>query len=91
MKTPSKQFNISARERPRVLFLGNGLCRAYGGQDWNKVLDEIKDKEKFPEEAKYYDVPMPLKAAMLTGSEVSSREPSANTILAEIRVLSLLY
>ena len=73
MKTPSVEFNISAGERPRVLFLGNGLCRAYGGQDWNKVLDEIKDKEKFPEEARLYDVPMPLKAAMLTDGNLASK------------------
>ena len=73
MKIHSKQFDIFADERPKILFLGNGLCRAYGGQDWNKVLDEIKDKEKFPKEAKNYDVPMPLKAAMLTNGNLASR------------------
>lgn len=72
MKKPEKEF-VLGKKRPRVLFLGNGLCRSYGGMSWNKLLDELKEKDKYPAEAKNYLMPMPLKAAMLTNNTLASK------------------
>lgn len=72
MKTIEKEFNIYKNMRPRVLLLGNGLCRSFGGMSWNKLLDEIKDP-KFALEANRYVLPMPLKAAMLAGKDLASK------------------
>lgn len=72
MKKPEKEFVISER-RPQVLFLGNGLCRAFGGMSWNGLLDELKDKTQYPAEAKNYLMPMPLKAAMLTNNTLATK------------------
>lgn len=72
MKCAEKEFKIYAGERPKVLLLGNGLFRAYGGVSWDSFLDEIKDKNAFPHPAKYYMLPMPLKAAMLANNKLSA-------------------
>lgn len=73
MKLPEKEFNIYAEERPKVLLLGNGLCRAYGGMPWDMLLDEIKDSSAFPQAASSYIMPMPLKAAMLANNTLSDK------------------
>lgn len=73
MKLPEKEFNIYAGERPKVLLLGNGLCRAYGGMSWDVLLDEIKDSTAFPQAASNYIMPMPLKAAMLANNSLSDK------------------
>ena len=73
MRIREKEFRIYEGERPRVLLLGNGLCRAYGGISWDGLLDEIKDRSKYPKEAKSYIMPMPLKAAMLTNNSLASK------------------
>ena len=73
MKIQEKEFNVYKGERPKVLLLGNGICRAYNGVSWNGLLDEIKDKDRFPHEAYRYVMPMPLKAAMLTGNCLGAR------------------
>lgn len=72
MKKPEKEFVIGEK-RPRVLFLGNGLCRAFGGMSWNGLLDELKEKEQYPVKAQNYLMPMPLKAAMLTNNTLASK------------------
>ena len=72
MKKPEKEFVISV-ERPRVLFLGNGLCRAFGGMSWNGLLDELKEKDQYPATASNYLMPMPLKAAMLTNNTLATK------------------
>ena len=72
MKKPEKEF-VLGEKRPRVLFLGNGLCRSYGGMSWNKLLDELKEKDQYSAEAKNYLMPMPLKAAMLTNNTLASK------------------
>lgn len=69
-RTAEKEYDLGKR-RPQVLFLGNGLCRAYGGMSWNGLLDAIKDKSRYPGEAKNYLMPMPLKAAMLTNNRLA--------------------
>ena len=73
MRIAAKEFNVAKGERPKVLFLGNGICRAYSGESWNNFLDEIKDKKKFPEKAENYELPMPLKAAMLADGKLAER------------------
>lgn len=51
--------------RPKVLLLGNGIARTYyKGANWDKVLDEIRDKKSYPMPSNYYKIPMPLKADM---------------------------
>ena len=56
-----------------MLLLGNGLCRAYGGMSWDGLLDEIKDQKAFPQPARSYVMPMPLKAAMLANNTLSNK------------------
>lgn len=73
MKIREKEFEIYKNERPKVLLLGNGLCRAYGGISWDGLLDEIKDNETFPRRASEYILPMPLKAAMLTNNSLAKK------------------
>lgn len=73
MKCVEREFKIYAGERPKVLLLGNGLCRAYGGMSWDKLLDEIKDRKAFPQAARNYVMPMPLKAAMLANNALADR------------------
>lgn len=72
MKIKEKEFKIFNGERPKVLLLGNGLMRAYGGVSWDDFLDEIKDKNAFPHPARQYMLPMPLKAAMLANNNLSA-------------------
>lgn len=72
MKKTEKEFVIDKR-RPQVLFLGNGLCRAYGGISWNGLLDELKEKDQYPVDAKSYLMPLPLKAAMLTNNSLAKK------------------
>ena len=71
-KQPEQEFEI-AKKRPKVLLLGNGLCRAYGGMSWNGLLDAIKDTDLYPVDAKNYLMPMPLKAAMLTNNKLATK------------------
>ena len=73
MKTKEKEFRIFSGDRPKVLLLGNGLCRAYDGMSWDQLLDEIKDKKAFPHPARNYLLPMPLKAAMLANNTLSRK------------------
>jgi hypothetical protein len=73
MKIAEKEFNIYANKRPKVLLLGNGLCRAYGGMSWDRLLDEIKDNQAFPHPASYYMLPMPLKAALLANNRLAHK------------------
>lgn len=72
MKKAEREFVIS-KNRPQVLFLGNGLCRAFGGMSWNGLLDRLKEPALYPAEAKNYLMPMPLKAAMLTNNTLARK------------------
>ena len=73
MKIKENEYKIFAGERPKVLLLGNGLGRAYGGMSWDGLLDEIKDQKAFPHPARNYVMPMPLKAAMLANNTLSDQ------------------
>lgn len=82
MKLEEKEFAIFNGKRPKVLLLGNGLCRAYGGMSWDKLLDEIKDQITFSDPARHYVIPMPLKAAMLANNTLSKK---LREIVAEVK------
>lgn len=73
MKIKEREFKIFEGKRPRVLLLGNGVCRAFGGVSWNRLLDNIKNKEAYPLPAERYIMPMPLKAAMLTDNTLATK------------------
>lgn len=72
-KVLPKEFEIARGIRPKVLLLGNGVPRAFGGENWNRFLDGIKDKDRFPKEAKYYEFPQTMKAAMLSAGKLDSK------------------
>ena len=73
MKINEREFNIFEGKRPKVLLLGNGINRAYGGTSWDGLLDSIKDNESYPLSAYQYCMPMPFKAAMLTNNSLASK------------------
>ena len=73
MKVEGKKYCFYAGERPKVLLLGNGINRAFDGDSWDKMLDKLKDRERFPMESKKYLMPMPLKAAMLTQNSLATK------------------
>ena len=61
----AKTFDISAGKRPKVLLLGNGISRAFGGQNsWDELLAKISD-ESIPLPITD-EMPMPLKATLLS-------------------------
>ena len=72
MKKLEKEFIVSEK-RPQVLFLGNGICRAFGGMSWNGLLDKLKEEALYPDNANNYLLPMPLKAAMLTNNRLAAK------------------
>ena len=66
-------FEFSVK-RPKVLLIGNGIVQAFGGgKSWNKFLGAIKNNGSFPLDAKKYDMPMPLKATLLTDNSTQSK------------------
>lgn len=69
-ETP-KPFDIT-KKRPKVLLLGNGIARAFGGQNsWDELLEEISD-EIIPVQATN-EMPMPLKATLLSKNKLQSK------------------
>lgn len=72
-KNEEKEFNIFKKERPNVLFLGNGIHRAFGNSSWDDFLDQIKSSTKFTHNSWEYDMPMSLKASMLSENELDKR------------------
>ena len=61
----AKTFNLN-KERPQVLFLGNGiLLSGDKGKTWDQVLDDLKDKNKADFPTKDNGVPYSIKALMV--------------------------
>lgn len=54
---------------PKVLLLGNGLIRTYGGDSWAQLMKKIALRSDLPEEL---HCPMPLQAMLVTNDQVSS-------------------
>ncbi len=63
-------LTISAARRPKVLLLGNGLNRVYGGASWEGLLDMINRTEYTRDQVK--EIPMPMQAVLLSGDHVES-------------------
>lgn len=85
MKIESREFNIANNVRPKVLLLGNGINRAFQGDSWDEVLDTVKDKEKFPQDAEDYVLPMPLKATLLTNDNYSEQLKKSKLNLSDAK------
>ncbi|MBO4639193.1 MAG: SIR2 family protein [Treponema sp.] len=65
-------FNLNVK-RPKVLLLGNGIARAFNkGASWNELLKEITDESLFSTDVNY-EMPMPLKAALLSNNKLESK------------------
>jgi hypothetical protein len=62
--------DIKNRIRPRILLLGNGINRAFNEDSWSNLLDDIKI-EKYHCKSSDYEMPMPLKATLLTNNNAN--------------------
>ena len=56
---------------PKVLFLGNGLNRAFGANDWSKLLKQIHSNPRITFE-QLTDLPYPLQAVLATGDDLDA-------------------
>lgn len=67
-----RPFNVYNGERPKVLLIGNGIPRAFGGEkSWDDLLEAISDGS-IPLPITN-DMPMPLKATLLSKNELTSK------------------
>ncbi len=57
---------------PKVLLLGNGLNRAFGGGSWNKLLSDISEPHIEEAEVNQIDCPEPLKVILVTNDKVDA-------------------
>lgn len=57
----------SAQDIPQVLFVGNGLIRACGGNSWDELLQSITCRPDLPNNL---TSTMPLRAILITGNRV---------------------
>lgn len=56
---------------PKVLFLGNGLNRAYGGLDWTEAIEKIQTNNNINTASTYYQkVPATLMAIVATENRI---------------------
>ena len=61
-------LTISRRRRPKVLLLGNGMNRVYGGASWVGLLEKINRTEFTTGQVK--SLPFPLQAVLLSQDHV---------------------
>lgn len=65
-----EKINIDlSRKIPQVLFLGNGLLRACGGQSWDALLQTMTKRSDLPSSLASS---MPLRAILITGNQVQA-------------------
>ncbi|MCF0123983.1 MAG: hypothetical protein HUJ67_07700 [Ruminiclostridium sp.] len=64
------QLTIRPHTRPKVLLLGNGMNRVYGGASWAGLLQKINRTAFTPEEVK--GIPLPMQAVLLSEDHVDS-------------------
>ena len=62
------QLKIPWDRRPQVLFVGNGMSRAFGGSSWSDIIREINYTGADLQEIR--QVPFPLQAVIATGDRV---------------------
>lgn len=65
---------------PRVLLLGNGVNRAFGGGSWGQLIRDISCNPALPEDCPLH-LPMPLRAILVTGDTVDVRLRAAGEVL----------
>ena len=70
MKVQEKRFAIFDGNRLKGMLLGNGINWAFDGLKWDQFLNAIEDKDIFPLNADYYHLPMSLKAALLSKTQL---------------------
>ncbi|MBQ9933337.1 MAG: hypothetical protein IJO69_05825 [Ruminiclostridium sp.] len=61
---------IQPHKRPKVLLLGNGLNRVYGGASWAGLLEKINRTPYRPQDIK--GIPFPMQAVLLSRDHVGS-------------------
>lgn len=61
-------LTILPDRRPKVLLLGNGLNRVYGGASWAGLLDKLNRTHYTPDQVK--GIPMPMQAVLLSEDHV---------------------
>jgi len=64
----SKLF-IKAHETPKVLLLGNGLNRCFGGMSWTDLIYKFPNGQIIPQGS---NIPMPMQIILATDGEVST-------------------
>lgn len=57
----------SSQEIPQVLFVGNGLIRACGGNSWDELLQSMTKRKDLPNNL---TSSMPLRAILITENHV---------------------
>ena len=65
---------------PRVLLLGNGVNRAFGGGSWGQLIRDISCNPELPEDCTLH-LPMPLRAILVTADTVGVQLRRAGDIL----------
>ena len=70
MKRETRELMIPAGHRPKVLLLGNGMNRVYGGASWAGLLARINRTNFTPEQVK--SMPLPMQAVLLSEDHVDA-------------------
>ena len=61
-------LTISPRRRPKVLLLGNGMNRVFGGASWSGLLEKINRTDFTADQVK--GIPFPMQAVLLSKDHV---------------------
>lgn len=67
-ESKSPRLMIPWGRRPQVLFVGNGMSRAFGGSSWSDIIREINYTQTDLREIQ--KAPFPLQAVIATGDKV---------------------
>lgn len=65
---------------PQVLFLGNGINRAYGGGSWEELIERLTVNKNLPAGCQLR-LPMPLRAILVTGDTVDQKLREVREVL----------
>ena len=57
---------------PKILLLGNGIIRSFGGGSWNKLLSDISEPHIDENEVESINCPEPLKVILVTNDNVDA-------------------
>lgn len=71
--------------KPKILLIGNGILRAFGGESWTNFLDSINTRKDDLPKIDKIDCPSPLKAIIVTGDHVDAamKKKFSNPIVAD--------